>query len=88
MYRRRAPKRSPSAPPDSISTANASVYASTTHCRPATGKRRSPARWASAMLTIVTSSCVTTKPVLTVATTRASAGGKAEEGRVVSMRQS
>lgn len=88
MYRRRAPKRSPSAPPDSISTANASVYASTTHCRPATGKCRSPARCASAILPIVTSSCVTTTPVLTVATTRASADGKAEAGAIVSMRQS
>ncbi|KVL14031.1 hypothetical protein WS95_23205 [Burkholderia sp. MSMB1826] len=88
IYRRRAPKRSPSAPADSISTANASVYASTTHCRPATGRCRSAARCASAMLTIVTSSCVTTKPMLTVATTRASAGGKAEEGVVVSMRPS
>ena len=34
---------------------------------------------ASATLTIVTSSCVTTKPTLTVATIRASAGVKRDE---------
>lgn len=73
---RRAPKRSPSAPADSISTANASVYASTTHCRPATFACRSAPIRGNAMLTMVTSSCVTTKPTLTVARTRPRAGEK------------
>jgi hypothetical protein len=71
---RRAPKRSPSAPADSMNAAKATAYASTTHCRPATPAPRSRPIAGRATLTIVTSSWPTTKAIEVASTTSANDG--------------
>ena len=74
---RRAPKRSPSAPADSMQAANEIAYASTTHCRLATPAPRSRAIDGSATLTIVTSSWPTTKAMQVARMTSAKDGAVA-----------
>jgi DNA-binding MarR family transcriptional regulator len=59
---RRAPTRSVSAPADSSSAANISVYPSTTHCSPVMPPPRSPRIEGRATLTTTASRVITKKP--------------------------
>src|SRR5664279_1823289 len=83
MKSRFDPKRSPRLPADSSSTANASAYASTTHCSTSTPACSSVAMRGSATLTTVTSSCTTTKPRLVAAITQDSGTLRARDATVI-----